>query len=79
MIDREHDLPITEQAEMLKISRGSVYYLPRPVSADLELMRLSIGCTWSTLSPVRMLRACWLCRGQDRPQACEDADAADGN
>src|SRR5439155_17359744 len=32
MIDREHDLPITKQAEILKVSRGSVYYLPRPVS-----------------------------------------------
>ena len=31
MIDREHDLPITKQAEVLRISRGSVYYLPRPV------------------------------------------------
>ena len=30
MIDREHDLPITKQTEVLKISRGSVYYLPRP-------------------------------------------------
>ncbi|MHB0791235.1 IS3 family transposase [Bradyrhizobium sp. 5.13L] len=40
MIDREHDLPITRQAEVLKISRGSVYYLPRPVSpADLAIMR----------------------------------------
>src|SRR6185437_11191199 len=40
MIDREHDLPITRQAEILKISRGSVYYLPRPVSAaDLEIMQ----------------------------------------
>ena len=40
MIDREHDLPITKQAEVLRISRGSVYYLPRPVSAaDLVLMR----------------------------------------
>jgi putative transposase len=34
MIDREHDLSITRQAEVLKISRGSVYYLPRPVSPD---------------------------------------------
>jgi putative transposase len=24
MIDREHDLPITKQAEILKVSRGSV-------------------------------------------------------
>jgi putative transposase len=40
MIDRAHDLPITRQAEVLNISRGSVYYLPRPVSAgDLALMR----------------------------------------
>ena len=40
MIDREHDLPITKQAEVLRISRGSVYYLPRPVpTADLAIMR----------------------------------------
>src|SRR5260370_35190760 len=40
MIDREHDLPITKQAEVLRISRGSVYYLPRPGSeADLAIMR----------------------------------------
>ena len=40
MIDRAHDLPISKQAEALNISRGSVYYLPRPVSAsDVALMR----------------------------------------
>jgi putative transposase len=40
MIDRAHDLPITKQAAALTISRGSVYYLPRPVStADLAFMR----------------------------------------
>jgi putative transposase len=40
MILREHDLPITKQAKALRISRGSVYYLPRPVSvADLAIMR----------------------------------------
>ena len=40
MIDRAHDLPITRQAAALNISRGSVYYLPRPVSAaDLAIMR----------------------------------------
>ena len=40
MIDPEHDLPIKQQAEALGISRGSVYYMPRPVSdADLMLMR----------------------------------------
>ena len=40
MIDREHDLPLTKQAEVLNISRGSVYYLPQPVpEADLAIMR----------------------------------------
>jgi putative transposase len=40
MIDRTQELPITRQAELLEISRASVYYLPRPVSdADLALMR----------------------------------------
>ena len=40
MISREHDLPITGQAKALGISRGSVYYLARPVSAaDLAAMR----------------------------------------
>jgi putative transposase len=40
MIDRGHDLPISTQAEVLRISRGSVYYLPRPVpEADLAIMR----------------------------------------
>src|SRR2546430_683320 len=40
MIMREHDLPISQQADALNISRGSVYYLPRPVSAlDLAIMR----------------------------------------
>ena len=40
MIDHDHTLPITRQAELASISRGAVYYLPRPVSeADQQLMR----------------------------------------
>ena len=40
MIDRDHNLPITRQAAVLSISRGSVYYLPRSVpEADLAIMR----------------------------------------
>jgi putative transposase len=40
MIDRSHDLPLVKQAKALGISRGSVYSLPRPVSAaDLAIMR----------------------------------------
>lgn len=40
MIKRSHDKPIARQAEMLGISRGGVYYLPRPTPAtDLAQMR----------------------------------------
>ena len=40
MIDRSHDLSVVRQARILNISRGSVYYKPKPVSAaDLALMR----------------------------------------
>src|ERR1017187_9611469 len=40
MIDPEHDLPIKQQAEVLEISRSTVYYEPRPISdEDLWLMR----------------------------------------
>jgi putative transposase len=40
MIDGHHALSINRQAQLAGISRGSVYYLPRPVSAtDLALMR----------------------------------------
>jgi putative transposase len=40
MIDKEHPLPVTRQAQLLELSRGCVYYVPVPVSqADLELMR----------------------------------------
>jgi len=40
MIDRSHALPVARQAKALGISRGSVYYLPRPVGeADLKIMR----------------------------------------
>lgn len=40
MIDRSHSLPLSRQVRELGISRGSVYYLPRPVPvADLAIMR----------------------------------------
>ena len=48
MIDPKHTLPIKRQAELVGISRGSVYYLPRPVSQeDLALMRRLDRCIWS--------------------------------
>jgi len=40
MIDRSHELPLKRQAEVLNLSRSSLYYRPRPVSAgDLAVMR----------------------------------------
>ena len=40
MIDRDHQLSLVRQAEVLKISRGAVYYKARPVSPeDLAIMR----------------------------------------
>jgi len=40
MIDRDHDLSLVRQAKVLNISRGAVYYKPRPVSPeDLAIMR----------------------------------------
>ena len=40
MIDREGELTVERQAELLELSRSSVYYTPRPVSQrDLVLMR----------------------------------------
>jgi putative transposase len=40
MIDREHDLPVCWQAKALGVSRSTVYYKPRAMSAaDLKIMR----------------------------------------
>lgn len=65
MIDREHDLSITRQADILQISRGSIYHLPRPVSpADLEIMQQLDRLHLERPSPVRVCcEACGLCKG----------------
>jgi putative transposase len=40
MIDRTHELPLVRQAELLRLSRSSLYYAPRPVpAAELAIMR----------------------------------------
>ena len=40
MIDRNHDLPIVRQCEILRLARSTAYYTPEPTSpADLALMR----------------------------------------
>ena len=40
MIDRTHDLPLSRQATLLRLSRSSLYYEPQPVpEAELAIMR----------------------------------------
>ena len=65
MIDRTHELPVKRQAELLGISRGSVYYLPKPLSeADLALMRMIDGLHLEhPFAGARMLRDMLKARG----------------
>ncbi len=57
MIDRSHALPVTRQARELGISRGSVYYLPRPTAAvDRRSSGGSTRRTW-----ISRLRAAGCC------------------
>jgi hypothetical protein len=52
MIDRKHDLSITRQAKVLRISRGGGYYLPRPVSEARD-HAASRPAAWSSHSRER--------------------------
>ena len=82
MIDRAHALPIAKQAQALGISRGSVYYLPRPVpAADLAIMRRMDELHLEfPFAGSRMLRDLLTQEGiDDRPPACLDLDEADGH
>ena len=38
MIDRAHALPISKQVKLLDISRGTVYYRPRPISPRNQML-----------------------------------------
>src|SRR5215469_235670 len=80
MIDRKHDLPISKQAEALNISRGSVYYLPRPVPKTevaiihrLDRLHLEYPFAGS-----RMLRGLLAAEGC-KIGRCKNADAAHGD
>ena len=82
MIDRSHDLPLSRQAKALGISRGSVYYLPRPTSAaDLALMRRIDELHLEyPFAGSRMLRGLLKAEGRrSRPPARRDADEEDGH
>jgi len=58
MIERKHDLPITQQARLVGLSRSSVYYKAQPVSQrDVTLMNLidRLHTDWP-FAGARMLR-----------------------
>ena len=38
MIDRDHKLPVSRQAKVLGISRGTVYYQPKPISPRDQML-----------------------------------------
>jgi hypothetical protein len=78
MIDREHKLSVARQARLLGFSRGSIYYLPRPVSeGDLALMRRRTNASHS-LGDRRTASRLPLCRKSDVAMAFEGRRAANG-
>src|SRR5437867_2215806 len=82
MIDREHDLSITRQAEILKISRGSVY---KSATSGIVSRSRDHAASRSAAPGVPLRRFAYVARPagfagvQGRPPPCEDADAADGD
>ena len=42
MIDRSHDLPLTRQAQLMQISRGSIYYRRKPPCSKQEQVMHSL-------------------------------------
>jgi len=81
MIDRSHALSLKRRARELGIRRGSVYYLPKPVSpADLAIMRRIDELHLEfPFAGSRMLQDMLQRRHQDRPSARRHADEADAD
>ena len=77
MIDPAHHLSITNKPSS-DISRGSIYYLPRPAPEPISRQRHLDRLHLEFPSPLADVAACWSPRAQDRPPSREDVDAADG-
>lgn len=83
MIDRQHDLAIKRQAQLLELSRSSVYYRPRLVRQDtLALMRgideLYLELPWAGPRMLRDLLALEGTRARPAPDPPADADHGTG-
>jgi putative transposase len=81
MIDRGPDLPLGRQAELLGLSRSTLYYEPRPVPpAELAIMRrideLHLDYPFAGSG---MLRDLVRGRRGDRTGVGRHTDAADGH
>ena len=77
MIDRRHGLPITRQAQLMRISRGSVYYRRKPpCDGQVQLMHsLDALHVAHPFAGSRMLKGLLQRQGALRgPQAYTDAD-----
>ena len=58
MINRDSELSITRQAELLGFSRGMVYYEPKAFNeSDLKRMHASTNYTWTSRLWVRVCYA----------------------
>ena len=84
MIEREHNLSLTRQAELLDLSRASLCYEPVPTSeVDLELMHASHRRAAPGAACVRQPDAARsaepTARHGGRAQVCGDVDAKDGH
>jgi hypothetical protein len=82
MINPNHGLSLTRQAELLQLSRASLYYEPVGVSqADLKLMRRidELHLEWPFLGSRMSAQYASPRRHRDRAQTRCDADAKDGH
>jgi putative transposase len=61
MIERDSQLPVKRQAQLLDLSRSSVYYVARGLSErDLKLMRIldELHLKWPFYGARKLTRSC---------------------
>jgi putative transposase len=78
MIERDGEVSVKRQAQLLDLSRSSVYYVARGLpERDLKLMRIldELHLKWPFYGARKLARE--LQKG--RSPACDDADSADGH
>ena len=82
MIERDGEVSVKRQAQLLDLSRSSVYYVARDLpERDLKLMRIldELHLKWPFYGARKLTRELQKPGPRGRPPACDDADAADGH